>query len=88
LKTPTLSFLGLGTLCLTGLTIGVCMMFTAEEEAFVFFGRGTIMTVLPGLVALQNVLVAKGTPAPFDGTDKVTSPQMRNGVMCRESFFL
>jgi len=70
LKTPNLSFLGLGTLCLTGLTIGVCMMFTV----FVFFGRGTIMTVLPGLVALQNVLVAKGTPAPFDSTDKVTSP--------------
>jgi hypothetical protein len=40
---------------------------------FVFFGRGTIMAVLPCLVALQNVLVAKGTPAPFDGTDKVTS---------------
>jgi hypothetical protein len=69
LKTPTLSFLGLGTLCLTGLTIGVTMMLTV----FVFFGRGTIMTVLPGLVALQNVLVAKGTPASLDGTDKVTS---------------
>ena len=62
---PTFSFLG--TLCLTGLAIGVCLVLT------VFFGRDTIMTVLPGLVALQNVLVAKGTPALFDGTDKVTS---------------
>jgi hypothetical protein len=58
--------------------------------------RGTIMTVLPDMVALQNVLVAKGTPSTFDGTDKVTvvkitSPQMRNGVgrvVCRESFIL
>jgi hypothetical protein len=56
--------------------------------AFVFMGCGTIMTVLPGLVALQNVLVAKGTPALFDSTDKVTSAKMRNGVVCRESFFL
>jgi hypothetical protein len=39
---------------------------------FVFFG-GTIMTVPPGLMPLQDVLVAKGTPASFDGTDKVTS---------------
>jgi hypothetical protein len=69
LKTLTLSLLGLGTLCLTGLSIGVCMMLTV----FVFFGRGMIMTVLTGLVALQNVFVAKGTPAPFDSTDKVTS---------------
>jgi len=84
MKTPALSFLGLGTLCLTGLTIGVCMMLTI----FVFFGCGTIMTMLPGLVALQNVLVAKGTPAPFDDTDKVTSAKMGNGVVCRESFFL
>jgi len=32
-----------------------------------------IITVLPGLVPLQDMLVAKGTPAPFDGTDKITS---------------
>jgi hypothetical protein len=55
---------------------------------FVFFNLGTIMTVPTGLVPLQDVLVAKGTPAPFDGTDKITPAQMSNGVVRREGFFL
>jgi hypothetical protein len=40
---------------------------------FVFFCLGTIVTMPPGLMPLQDVLVAKGTPAPFEGTDKITS---------------
>jgi hypothetical protein len=69
LSAPRLSFLGLGTLGLAGLSIGVCVMLTV----FVFFSLGRIMTMPPGLMPLQDVLVAKGTPASFEGTDKITS---------------
>jgi hypothetical protein len=84
LSAPSLSFLGLGTFGIAGLSISVCMSLTI----FVLFSLSTIMTMPPGLVPLQDVLVAESTPAPFDSTDKVTSAQMSNVVVRHESFFL
>jgi hypothetical protein len=37
------------------------------------FGLSTIIIVPPGLVPLQDVPVAKGTPTALDSTNEITS---------------
>jgi len=40
---------------------------------FVSFGINTILAMPSGLVPLQNVFVAKGTAAPLNCTDEISS---------------
>lgn len=86
--TPRLSLFGPGpkTLGLAGLSIGVRLLFTI----FIFLGLGlsTTIAVPPGLMPLQDVLVAKGTSTPSDGADKITSAKVSDGVVRPQSFIL
>jgi hypothetical protein len=40
---------------------------------FVPFGPTTILAMPPGLVPLQDVLIAKGTTTSLNSTDEITS---------------